>query len=154
MRLLPFVGLIVLAELADSDGKPFTFPAIVSDVHSDHCVSVVAFDAFVDGGFQASGTRTSTSLLYNEKGGTSTWRHTEQTMRLAALEQAVALLGKQVANLAEALAALNAKQPATQRLPVADNTPVLPAPAGEVIGKNTDGSPVIDSGSKAGPPSA
>ncbi len=125
MRLLPFVGLIVLAELADSDGKPFTFPAIVTDVHSDDCVSVVAYDAFVDGGFNAAGTRPATSLLYNERGGTSTWRHTEQTARLAAVEQAVAILGKQVANVAEALAALNAKQPATQRLPVADDTPVI-----------------------------
>ena len=129
MSLFPLIGLIVVAELADSDGKPFAFPAIVTDVHSDHCVSVVAFDAFVDGGFTAAGTRIATSLTYNEQGGIGTWRHKEKShvdaLRLPALEQAVIILGKQVANLAETVAALNAKQPATQRLPVADDTPII-----------------------------
>lgn len=115
----PTVGRIVLFQTEDTNGKQVTLPAIVTHVHSDDCISLVAFSAFSNiAGLLAGGTRPVTSVLYDERQQLNTWRWMP-------VQAAGGGFDARIKALEETLAALNAKQPATQRLPVADNTPII-----------------------------
>lgn len=145
----PTRGRIVLFFTQDSNGKGVTLPAIITHVHSDDCVSLVAFSAFSDiESLLPGGTRPVTSVLYDERQLLNTWRwgefqmgqasraddiqkFTEETFLKATnllseqYDDAIVKLRKQITDLEATVAALNAKQPAAQRLPVADPTPVV-----------------------------
>lgn len=124
--ITPSKGRVVLVEMATASDRAETLPAIVTHVHSPTCVSVVALSAFGDAVFPG-GTRPMTSLIYDPSGeGVNTWRWMDYQLGQAQKTQATEdALVKRVQQLETLLAALNAKQPERQRLPVADPTPVV-----------------------------
>lgn len=123
----PTVGRVVLVTVADSTEREFTIPAIVTHVHSERTISVVAFSAFGDAGTGADGTKPITSIVHGT--GPNTWRWMDYQLGQAQKTESVAdALAKRVEVLEAQLIALNQKQPASQRVAVAD--PSLDVPMG------------------------
>jgi hypothetical protein len=138
----PTKGRVVLVEMAVASDRAETLPAIVTHVHSPLCISVVVLSAFGEAVFPG-GTRPMTSVTYDPSASkANTWRWMDyQLGQAATAQQGDGALARRVGELERALVALNQKQPASQRVPVAD--PSLAPQGNEVIGKSASGSLVM-----------
>ena len=183
--ITPTVGRVVWITARSLVGL-VCLPALITHVHSDDCISAVAFSGLSNvEGLLPGGTLPLPSITYDESGEkVHGWRWmpyqkgqaaktegaekslaelraalvTDWAGRIDGLEAGLTAIRDlltqtigSVHKLEDGLAALNLKQPASQRLPVTDGTPVVPPAAGEVIGKNADGSDVVATGGEAGP---
>lgn len=132
--LVPTIGRLVLVTTTDRNGNPVVRPGVITNVFSNDLVNVqVHIDGTNDDpSFNGGGTRWAPSITYDEDPGRlGTWRWMPVQAagggfdaRITALDsqreshaQVLTQLGEQVNELEARLLALNAKQPATQRLP-------------------------------------
>lgn len=151
----PTVGRIVLVTVADRTEREITIPAIVTHVHSPLCISVVAFSAFADAGVGPDGTKPMSSIEHGT--GPNTWRWMDYQLGQAAKTEAVGGdlakqmechatvltdMQKQINTLEAQLVALNQKQPASQRVPVADPSLQVDSNIGSVATLGASAAPV------------
>jgi hypothetical protein len=135
----PTVGRTVLVAVQIGEGIA-TLPMIVSHVHEGMCISGVLQSAFADAGVFPGGTKPMCEISYGPSGMTpNTWRWMDYQLGQAAKTEqgeasylkAVEVLSKQydgaivsirqeLERMEAQLVALNQKQPASQRVPVAD----------------------------------
>jgi hypothetical protein len=138
----PTVGRTVLVAVQIGEGIA-TLPMIVSHVHEGMCISGVLQSAFADAGVFPGGTKPMCEISYGPSGMTpNTWRWMDYQLGQAAktneaeksvaemfapFDAALANLTKRndendaaLAELRAQLVALNQKQPASQRVAVAD----------------------------------
>ncbi len=100
--IMPTVGREVLVTLRNRDGNLITLPMKVTHVHSQQCISGVAFSGLQDDGFHAGGTLPLASIEYDEADTERTWAWMEVQKagggfdaRISAIEKAItALSGK------------------------------------------------------------
>lgn len=104
---MPTVGRTVLARVRDTNGKIKDLPMIVTDVHSDTCVSGVVLSAYSCEGLHAGGTLPLTSLCYSEELNVHSWHWMDVqhqggglASRIEFLEDDFAALGESVNNIA------------------------------------------------------
>lgn len=73
--IVPAIGRLVLLTVIAASGLPVEIPAIITNVHSDTCVSVVGLSAIGVEGLHAGGTVPMTSVSYDEDASKRhTWR--------------------------------------------------------------------------------
>jgi hypothetical protein len=133
----PTVGRTVLVAVQIGEGIA-TLPMIVSHVHEGMCISGVLQSAFADAGVFPGGTKPMCEIQYGPSGMTpNTWRwmdyqlgQVQKTDDVAdRLKPLLLEMAKRMDELEAQLVALNQKQPASQRVPVADPSLSIAGPS-------------------------